>query len=386
MSSGRKILLHALGISMGGARRHLQGFLPALAANKTQDRYVLLVRDVLEPGNFSGAVEAEKIPQRTASSWPRRFYYDNCVLPKKIRREKFSAVVTLTNFGPIHPPVPHIVFERNALYFSGDPSALPWPVSRSERWEYFWRRRVLIETVKRAEVIVTPSRAMMDRILSDSPRLKSKKFRVIRHGISPKDYLEPLGTDAGRALNREGMKLLFAGHPAAHKGFEVLLRVLRLIRDRGAPAHLFLTCSREDWPEGIKVYERQIRRLGLESCVHFLGRIPSGQMGEVYRTVDLVVCSSFCESFGFPLLEAMAFSAPLVASDLPVHREVAGEAALYYPAPNAEAGAEQVLEALRPQTRERLRKACQHRMSAFDWSWERYVGEFLDLVDKEVPA
>lgn len=42
-----------------------------------------------------------------------------------------------------------------------------------------------------------------------------------------------------------------------------------------------------------------------------------------------MVMPSLWEGFGLPLLEAMASQTPLVASDIPVHREVAGNAALF---------------------------------------------------------
>jgi glycosyltransferase involved in cell wall biosynthesis len=51
----------------------------------------------------------------------------------------------------------------------------------------------------------------------------------------------------------------------------------------------------------------------------------------LYREADVFVFPSLCESFGYPLVEAMASGLPIVASDIPVHREMCGEAAEYFP-------------------------------------------------------
>ena len=65
-------------------------------------------------------------------------------------------------------------------------------------------------------------------------------------------------------------------------------------------------------------------------CVEFLGPLPNEQVQDLYRRADLFVFPSLCESFGHPMVEAMAHGLPIVASDTPVNREICGEAALYF--------------------------------------------------------
>jgi glycosyltransferase involved in cell wall biosynthesis len=45
---------------------------------------------------------------------------------------------------------------------------------------------------------------------------------------------------------------------------------------------------------------------------------------------DVYLAHSLLESFGMTILEAMTLGVPVVASDIPAHREVCGEAAIYY--------------------------------------------------------
>jgi glycosyltransferase involved in cell wall biosynthesis len=59
-----------------------------------------------------------------------------------------------------------------------------------------------------------------------------------------------------------------------------------------------------------------------------LGYVSDADLAAIYRHASIVCCPSLYEGFGLPVLEAMAAGTPVVASDIPVHREVAGDAAV----------------------------------------------------------
>jgi len=60
-------------------------------------------------------------------------------------------------------------------------------------------------------------------------------------------------------------------------------------------------------------------------------------LAALYRSATAVVQFSLDEGFDYPVAEAMSFGAPLVLSDIAVHREVAGDCALYAPPGNVDA-------------------------------------------------
>lgn len=62
-----------------------------------------------------------------------------------------------------------------------------------------------------------------------------------------------------------------------------------------------------------------------------VGHAPGAAIRPALGAAAVYVTCSHTEGFGIPLVEALAAGCPIVASDLPVHREVAGEAALYFP-------------------------------------------------------
>jgi glycosyltransferase involved in cell wall biosynthesis len=75
--------------------------------------------------------------------------------------------------------------------------------------------------------------------------------------------------------------------------------------------------------------DRVIDRHALGARVRKLGYVPSHHLPAIYRRDRALVSVSLWEGFGFPVLEAMACRIPVVASDIPTHREVAGDGATY---------------------------------------------------------
>jgi len=124
-----------------------------------------------------------------------------------------------------------------------------------------------------------------------------------------------------------------------------------------------------------------IRQLGLESDVVLLGRIPQRAMPHVYEACDIFVFPSLCESFGFPMLEAMGTGLATVAAGTLVNREILGEAALFYPPLDAVAAADAILSVIKKRTlRSCLVEKARTRVHAVDWSWKRYGHEILRLL------
>ena len=373
-----KILIHALGANMGGTMRHLTNFLPELGRQDTIREYVVLVRESFPPLNVAPNIHLERVPDQACSSWVARIVSDVFGLPRRLRREHFSAIVSLANFGPIWSPVPHILFQRNSVYFC------PYYLQRISgrlRLETVLRRRLAVESMKRADLIVTPSRSMSDMIREACPQIRNRRFHTLYHGFSREALVEPLAEKFVHLLaEKKGLRLLYPTHPASHKGFEVLFEILARLKAESLDFCLYTTISVDDWPAGVRTYEDRVKELALENHVVFMGRVPQGQMGRLYEQCDLMVYPSLCESFGFSMIEAMGYGLPIVTADTAINREMCGEGALYYPPLDAEAGAKAVRNALEPTQMKQLHQGGRTRMASFNWDWRRYANEFVDMV------
>ena len=114
-----------------------------------------------------------------------------------------------------------------------------------------------------------------------------------------------------------------------------------------------------------------------EGWLVHLGYVSAGELAALYGGAEMVVLPSFYEGFGLPAVEALRAGAPLVASDIPVLREVAGDAALYAPPDRPDLWAARVAELLKsPELREDLRRRGRERARRFDW--RRTAGETVE--------
>lgn len=108
--------------------------------------------------------------------------------------------------------------------------------------------------------------------------------------------------------------------------------------------------------------------LGVEGRLAFPGAIPVTDMPALYRGAMLVCSPSLCEGFGLPLVEAMGCEVPLVVSDIPAHREVAGTAALFFDPYDSKSLAGQLALALGdPGRRRELAVAGRARVRGYSW-------------------
>jgi glycosyltransferase involved in cell wall biosynthesis len=90
---------------------------------------------------------------------------------------------------------------------------------------------------------------------------------------------------------------------------------------------------------------------------------------------DALIAASVVEGFGLPLIEAARFGKALIASDIPVFREICGDRAIYF-APGDSA---QLAEVLRSWT------ARAHDRSPIDWiSWEQSARMLADQIARHL--
>lgn len=79
---------------------------------------------------------------------------------------------------------------------------------------------------------------------------------------------------------------------------------------------------------GFDIITRAISGSRNASRIHVLGYVPDEDRAAVFAAASMFVYPSFFEGFSLPPLEAMAVGVPVIASDIPVHRENLGDAAL----------------------------------------------------------
>jgi glycosyltransferase involved in cell wall biosynthesis len=178
-----------------------------------------------------------------------------------------------------------------------------------------------------------------------------------------------LGFVAGRTVRQYGGDrdlpanyLLQVGVRRPHKNVAALVRVLPHLPE---DYHLLLVGTIDPrFPDPVP---HLAHSLGVGKRVHHLPTVSEERLRAIYARATAFAYPSLVEGLGLPLLEAMAAGVPVVASDIPVFREVAGAAAILVPPADPQAWAVAFLRLQDESYRRQLIEAGVNRAREATW-------------------
>jgi glycosyltransferase involved in cell wall biosynthesis len=148
---------------------------------------------------------------------------------------------------------------------------------------------------------------------------------------------------------------------------------------KGFPHKLVIIGS--DWLGYQDVLLQHVDILNLSERVTFTGAIPHEQLPEYLWDADLFVLMSTVESFGLPVVEAMAAGVPVIVSDTSSLPEIAGDAAITAPPQTPSRLAAEMMRILSDRTLARqMRERGINRARGFDWT--ETAARAMDLFNR----
>lgn len=223
----------------------------------------------------------------------------------------------------------------------------------------YWPQRL---TLNRADVVVTGS-YNCEREMNDV-HLTTRPLEVIRPGIEDSCLPErryPLGSIDGTR------SLVYMGTFMPNKNVETLARGMHLLP--GYTLRLLSRISEEA--------RTSLSALAPPGSIRFDNGVTDEQYLEALSEATAMVSACRDEGFGIPLIEGLNSGTPLVISDIPVFREVGGDAAVFFDQESPESFAAAVLSMDNP-TRW-LALSLRARVHAREFSWEKSGRQLLDL-------
>lgn len=369
-----RILVNAVGARMGGATRHLVPFLTALAlARPAWELLVCVARG--DQGAISDVRGVESV-EVTGSNTISRLRWDAVGAAAVAKRRRVDAILSLTNYGPLAPGRPSVIFQRNSIYF--DPLWIRRAGYRHAIVAHA-RRRLAYAELARSSAVVTPSRAMLSYLEAWSDATLPPYARVIPHAVDSKRFAF---AHPGLTTPRRGATLLVVSHAAPHKGVETAISCVAHLLRAGVEADLLLTIAREGNGPAQSYVDRLQRLAGsriVRDRIHWLG--PQGSVERLYHEADVLLFPSLSESFGFPLLEAMSSGTAIVATAIASSMELAGSSARYFDLDDGAMAAAQVVSLLQQDPRAAFAGALQARSRAESMSWERNAEAVASLLE-----
>jgi glycosyltransferase involved in cell wall biosynthesis len=263
---------------------------------------------------------------------------------------------------PPHSGVPLVVTVHDA-------AAIVFPETYPRRGRWF-HHRGSITAARRADVVIAPTMAAAEEISSRTP-ISRDRIRVIPHGVTQLPVGEGV-VAATRATVGVGDVpfVLWVGTLEPRKNLPVLVDAFRILAEETDLPHRLVIVGPSGWLDTESEIRGPAEALG--ERIHFTGPLRADRLLALYRGADLFAFPSLHEGFGLPVLEAMAQSTAVLCADIPVLREVGGDAARFVTANDPEAWATSIAELLRDdEARAALARAGRVRAASF--TWERCV-------------
>ena len=251
---------------------------------------------------------------------------------------------------PPHPRVPLVVTVHDAapeLF----PEAFP---ARGRRFH----RLGLAAAAQRADLVLTVSDRAAEEIALHST-IRPERIRVVPNGIAPR-ALEPARRHellAARGL-ADTPFVLWVGSLEPRKGVATVVAAMARL---GRPDVHLVLAGFPGWLGDDLVPAAD--RAALGARLHQLGVVGDEELWALYGGAAVFAFPSRHEGFGLPVIEAMSQGTPVVASDIPVLREVAGRAARFV-APGAVEQWAEAIQALLADDAERAQLGREGRSRA----------------------
>ncbi|GAA1338539.1 glycosyltransferase [Arthrobacter roseus] len=263
----------------------------------------------------------------------------------------FCPMQTMGTFGRRY----RLILTLHDLIYYDNPTPprfLPLPVRLLWRLFHlsYWPQRLLLN---RADVVATISNTTRDLIVQRNLTHKP----VIIVGNAPQS-----GTRARDPHGSRQKTLIYMGSFMPYKNVETLIQAMRFL-----PGYSLHLLSRIPDARRNELEELLPPVDAAGASVRFHNGVSDTEYDSLLRNSTALVTLSRAEGYGLPVIEAMATGTPVIASDMPIFREVGGAAALYVDADSAHGVAEAVRLLDTPNEWGARSRAGIERASTYQW-------------------
>jgi glycosyltransferase involved in cell wall biosynthesis len=252
-------------------------------------------------------------------------------------------------YSPTHHGLPH---QAGQIVTVHDLICLRFPAQH--RSQYLFFRFGLPRLLKKCRAVFTVSETTRQDIAA-TYGYPLEHIYTVPNGVDTSAFMpDPLAKPADPFL-------LLAGALYRHKNVDEVLDMAQFWKQ---DYRLIVTSCEGNYRRKL---EQKASDLGLDGRIEFRGYLSRAELLRLYQGASALLYPSLWEGFGIPPLEALACGTPVIASDIPVLREVLGEAAQFVKLGNRQSWAEAFQSLSSPSfVKERL-AAGQTLLSKLTW-------------------
>lgn len=286
----------------------------------TKTEYVIFVKDdednecIKETANF----KIVKVPGISYPDW------EQIHLPQAAKKENLGLIHFTSNTASLFLNIPMVLTLHDIIYLE----TIDFSGSSYQNIGNLYRRFVVPKIVNKCKKIITVSCYEKNRI-QNHLSIDNNNVQVVYNGIESSfkkitDH-EVLNSITGK-YNLPKDFILFLGNTAPKKNTKGMLKAYgQYVSDITNPLPLVIV---DLSMENILTILEDLKLLGIKDKIIAQNYISHADMVVLYNLATIFVYPSLRESFGLPIIEAMACGTPVVTSNTSSMPEVAGDAAI----------------------------------------------------------
>jgi glycosyltransferase involved in cell wall biosynthesis len=318
-----KIGLNArfLTLPFTGIGQYTRNLVRAMARLKPENEYVLFTPELVEVDLPANCRQIRVVEKTYPSASLRKAHWEHVLVPQEM--ERFG--INVAHFPyPCNPwrrlPMPTIVTVHDVI---------PWKLPdyreklRTKAYHSYAKW-----ALRKADHVITVSEFSKREIV------KTLKVRENKITVTPLAAPVTDGPATFPDLNLRRKFFLYAGGYDPRKNVPLLIQAYQKFIAPLYPIDLILVGGRNNGLEGF-VTDEHCDRVHKKYLIKPKGRVlftdplPQNELNCLYKHALALAHLSTYEGFNLSLVEAMSAGVPIVASDIPVHHEVAKNAALF---------------------------------------------------------
>jgi glycosyltransferase involved in cell wall biosynthesis len=284
-----------------------------------ENNYVVFARNGQDENAIkcSSNFEIDKFSSISYADWEQIW------LPGRISSKRIDFLHCTSNTAPLATSVPLILTLHDIIFIEGT----DFKGTTYQNFGNLYRKYIVPRIVKKAGLIITVSEFERENII-DRLKVPENMVRVIYNGVNPNFSIDftTQEMDLFRAkYNLPKEYIMFLGNTAPKKNtYNVLKAYVEYCKSTKDSLPIVLLDYKKKFVQSTL---SELKQSKLINKFIFHNYIPHHEIAFLYRGAKVFLYPSLRESFGLPILEAMACGTPVITSNTSSMPEIAGDAA-----------------------------------------------------------
>jgi len=369
-----KILIDArlYGLENTGIGRYLVNLISELKVLAPEDEFTLLLKE-----KYYNNLKVPKNWKKVKAGLRQYTFEEQIFLPLLIKK----CSPDLVHFPHFNVPIfwkgkfIATIHDMSMHYQGKNATKLPLLVYLFKRIPYKYTFR---HAVKRARKIIVPTYQVRDELINYF-KIKPDKMEVTYEGVN-ESFFKKSSKSILKKYKINGKYFIYVGNVYPHKNIDILIdAVLHLNKDRKDTVKLIIVCSRSVFTQRLR---KTIKQKKANSLVKYLGFVPDEDLRSLYAFSEGFVYPSLAEGFGLQGLETMASGSLVLASDIPIFKEIYSEFAEYFNPKSLVSIVGCMESVLRMDNQKRIKKINTSNEFVKKYSWGKMAAHTLRIYQK----